>query len=162
MHDYRKTVKATLYMIYIAIFLLAVFTVFMPFLVRWFVEVRQKNPNLATSIMITCYPCVPFATAMLFSLRALLKNVLSGLILGDKNNTYLKIVALCCLCAAVITFIGGFRYMPFWIISCAAAIGALIIWTVRCVFDTALQLEREKEYKTVRKFYEENDNIGDR
>lgn len=162
MHDYRVSVKITLGFVYTAIVLLAAFAVFMPFLVQWFVEIRHKDESLATAIMLTCYPCVPFAAALLFSLRALLKNVLEGLILGDKNNKYLKIIAFCCLFAGIIMVLGGFKYMPFWISGAAAIVGALIIWTVRSVFDSALQIQREKEFKSVRLFYEEDDNIGDR
>lgn len=162
MHDYRVSVKITLVITYISMILLVAFAVFLPFLVTEYVEIRHKSATLATTIMVTCYPCIPFAAATLISLRGLLKNALAGLILGDQNNKHLKIIAVCCLCAAIIMILGGFSYMPFLISGAAALIGALIIWTVRSVFDSALQMQREKDFKSVRLFYEEDDNIGDR
>ena len=162
MHDYRKTVKITLIVTYIAIAILIAFTVFLPFLVRWFVEIRNKDQSLAATIMLTCYPCIPFAFAILFSIKALLKNVLCGLILGDKNNNYLKIVAISCLGASVVMIIGGLKYMPFLISGIAAMACALIVWTLRSVIDAALQTQREQEYESVRLFYEKDNNIGNR
>lgn len=162
MHDYRNSVKITLILTYIALALLLIFTVTMPFLVQWFVEVRHKDPTLATSIMITCYPCVPFAVGLFWSLRCFLKNVLSGLVLGDKNIKLLKIMAICCFFAAVIMIAGGFRYMPFWISGGAALVGALVITTFRNIFDSILQMQREEDFRSVRMFYEKDDNIGNR
>ncbi len=162
MHDYRKSVKFTLYLTYAAMAITALITVFMPLAVQWFVEIRGKDPNLATSIMITCYPCMPFAAVMLYSLRKLLLNMLDGLVLGDANVRLLRTISICCLGASVIMILGGFRYMPFYISGFAAAAGALVVCVIKNVFDCALQMQREEEFESVRKHYEKDSNIGNR
>ena len=162
MKDYKASVKVALWLVYAAIVLVALVTVFFPFPVEWFVEIRGKDVNLATTIMIVYYPCIPFAFAFLIALRNLLSNLLSGLIFGDANNKHLKVVCVCCAFAALIMLLGGFRYMPFWISGLAAAAGALLTLVIQKVFNSALQYQREVEYKSVREMYEKDDNIGNR
>lgn len=162
MKGYNFSVKLTLGLVYAAMVVTAALTVSFPFLVQWFVEVRHKDPNLATSIMIVFYPCIPFAIAFLTALRNLLVNLKKGLVLGDANIRHLKVIALCCLGAAIIMILGGFKYMPFWISGIAAAAGALLTAVIEKVFSVALYAKREVEYKSVREKYEKDYNIGDR
>lgn len=162
MKDYKISVKLTLGFVYAAMVLLALLTVTFPFLVEWFVEIRQKDPNLATTIMIISYPCVPFAAAMLIAMRNLLVNLNRGLVLGDANIRHLKVIAISCLGAGIIMIAGGFKYMPFWISGLAAIFGALIVAVIGKMFSVALGAKREQEYKSVREKYEKDDNIGNR
>lgn len=162
MNDYKKKVKFTLIVTYIAMFLLLLFVIFLPLLAQYFVEVRSKDKALASTILLTCYPCVPFAALTLFSLRKLLKNVLNGLILGDSNIKALRIITICLALAGVIMFAGGFFYMPFFISGAAAIICSLIVYVLSSVLNAALSAKREEEFGKVREYYEKNDNIGNR
>ena len=162
MKDYKASVKITLCLVYVAIAIMVLITVFFPFLVQWFVEKRHKDPALATAIMIVFYPCVPFAAAFLYSIRGLLVNLKNGLVFGDANIRHLKVIAVSCLAAGVIMIIGGFRYMPFWISGIAALAGALLSADIERVFSFALSKQREKEFSDVREQYEKDDNIGNR
>ncbi len=162
MTDCKKSVKSALIITYISMVLLLLFVIFLPLLVQYYVEIRGKDPNLATTIMLTCYPCVPFAAVVLYSLRGLLKNVLAGLILGDKNIKFLRIISICLLLSAIVMFIGGFKYMPFFISAAAALICGLIVFVLENVLNAALSVKREEEFKDVRNYYEKNDNLGNR
>ena len=162
MKDYKLSVKITLCLVYVAIAVSLLITIFFPFLVEWFVEKRHKDPALATAIMIIFYPCVPFVAAFLYSLRGLLVNLKKGLVFGDANIRYLKIIAVSCLAAGVIMIIGGFRYMPFWMSGLAAIAGALLSAVIERVFSFSLYKQREVEFIEVREQYEKDDNIGNR
>lgn len=150
MRDYKKSVKFTLAIINISIIILFALAVALPWIITWYTEVRHKDASLPTVVMLTCYPCLPFATVALFRLRKLLKNILDGLVFGDKNISALRIVSVCCLGGAAITLVAGFYYMPFWVISIAAGGCALIIKTIKDVFAAELDSRREELYESVR------------
>ncbi len=150
MHDYKKSVKITYTIINLSIVVLFALAVALPWLVTWFVQVRQKDQGLPVVVMLTCYPSLPFAAAALFSLRKLLKNILGGLVFGDQNTTCMKKIAFCCLAGAIITFIAGFYYLPFFVVSIAAAGCALIVKVIKDIFSSELQQRREELYNSVR------------
>ena len=146
----EKSLKFSLAIINISIILLFALAVALPWLTTWYVEVRQKNAGLPTVVMLTCYPCLPLATIALFSIRKLLKNCLSGLVFGDQNITALKTVSICCLGGAIITLIAGNFYMPFFVVSIAAAGCALIVKVIKDLFAAELQSRREEMLESMR------------
>lgn len=150
MSDYKKSVKFTLVVINISIILLFALAVTLPCIVTWFVEVRHKNAGLPALVMLTCYPSLPFAAISLFSLRKLLKNILNGLVFGDKNISALRNISICCACGAVITFIAGFFYLPFFVVSIAAFGCSVVVRALKDTFAAELQKQRDKLYESVR------------
>lgn len=149
MESYKRPVKFALYMVYVFSVLLIAVSVALPFIVTWYVETRGRDQTLPATIMLTCYPCLPFAAVILISLRRLLKNVLSGLILGDKNLNLLRAVTVSCFAVTAITVAAGRLYTPFYIIAAAAAAGGLTFFIVKSLFDTLLQKQREKEIEEI-------------
>lgn len=111
--------------------ILAVFTVALPWMVTWYAEVMQRSQTLATTIFITCYPCVPFAAATLIFLHKLLKNASLNGILNDTNLRYLKNIARGTLVIAVITFVAGNFYMPFFLVGATFAFVSLLSFSFR-------------------------------
>ena len=150
MRDYKKSVKITFIVINIAIVVLFALAIALPWLVTWFVEVRHKDGGLPAVVMLTCYPSLPFAAVALFSLRKLLKNILNGLVFGDQNITALRKISICCACGAVITFIAGFYYLPFFVVSIASFGCALIVKALKDTFAAELDSRREELYNSVR------------
>lgn len=149
MESYKKPVKAALYMVYVFGVLLAVLSVALPFIVTWYVESRGRDQTLPATIMLTCYPCLPFAAAILAALRRILNNVLGGLILGDKNLSLLRVLSVSCFAITAITVAAGRQYTPFYIIAASAAAGGLIFFVVRSLFGALLQKQRESEIKDI-------------
>ena len=72
------------------IFLIGIVAVFLPLLVTLYVEKTGRLEILATTIMITCYPCAPFTVLSLWYLRKVLKNFLAKNYLAPENEKYLK------------------------------------------------------------------------
>ncbi len=146
----QKSLKFSLIIITIAIIALFALSVTLPWLVTWFVEIKHKDAGLPALIMLTCYPCVPFVAVALFNLRKLIKNCLNGMVFGDKNITSLKIVSVCCLCGATITFVSGFFYLPFFALSIASAGCALIAKVIKDLFLAELNSRREELLNSMR------------
>ena len=90
MKNYRRSAKLSLFVTYVFMVALLLCVIFLPMIVTWYVEVKGRDQTLPTTIMLTCYPLVPFAAIVLFSLRRLLINLLSGLVIGEQNIKMLK------------------------------------------------------------------------
>ncbi len=128
-----KHVRISILLIDICFFLLGVFVVALPFVITWYAEVMGRGPNLATTVMVTCYPCVPFGWAILLSMRRFLKQVVKGLLFSDYSIKQLKNVCICCVVIAVITIIAGNFYMPFFIVGGTFMFLSLISFSLRAV-----------------------------
>lgn len=146
----KKSMNFSLVIIDVSIIVLFALAIALPWLVTWFVEVRNKDAGLPTVVMLTCYPCVPFAVTALLYLRKLLKNCLAGLVFGDQNITALRVVTWSCLGGAVITFVAGYYYMPFYVVSIAAAGCAIIVKVIKDIFVAELDARREELFESVR------------
>lgn len=120
MKDYKKSAKFTYYVTCFLMVVLLALVIVLPFGVTWYVEKMHRPADLATVVMLTCYPCTPLAAVLLFSLNRLTKNISKGDILIDKNLAYLKRSSLSCFIAGLIMLISGFFYMPFYIASGSA------------------------------------------
>lgn len=149
MFKYRKCAKFTLCIVYFFILLLAALAVALPFLVTWYVETKGRPADLATVVMVTCYPCTPLAAIALLSARKLLKNILGGEILCQSNISLVRRICLACFFAGIIMLVAGFFYMPFYIASAAALVCALVLKIV-CdlateAFGNKTPLEDEKQ-----------------
>ena len=131
MRDYRFNAKILLHITHLFILILAVMTLTLPFLVTWYVETMGRSPDLATVVMVTCYPCVPLGFITLVSMRKLLKSLATGNPRDPQNLTHLNKIATCCLAAGVVMFIAGFFYMPFFIAAAAAVTCSLFAAAMR-------------------------------
>ena len=145
MQGYKAAVKISLYLVYVFAVVLIVVSVALPFIITWYVEERSGDETLPATIMLTCYPCLPFAAIILISLRRLLKNVLGGLVLGDKNLNLLRILSIASFAITAITFAAGRQYKPFYIIALSAAACGLTFFAVKSIFGVLLGERREKD-----------------
>lgn len=144
MKNYRKSAKLSLFVTYVFMAALLLCVIFLPMVVTWYVEVKGRDQTLPTTIMLTCYPLVPFAAIVLLSLRRLLINLLSGLVIGEQNIKMLKRISICCLAAGLIMIFVGHRYMPFYIAGIAAAACSLIVSVIQNLFEALLQAQNEE------------------
>lgn len=144
MKNYRKSAKLSLFVTYVFMVALLLCVIFLPMVVTWYVEIKGRDQSLPTTIMLTCYPLAPFAAVTLFSLRRLLINLLSGLVIGEQNIKMLKRISICCLCAGLIMIFVGHLYMPFYIAGIAAAACSLIVSVIQNLFEALLQAQNEE------------------
>lgn len=140
MQNYKKSAKISLIITYVFMLLLVVLTIGLPYGITWYVEVKGRAPDLAATVMLTCYPCVPFAAVALFRLRRFLKNLIRDTLFEGKNLYDLIYIAFCCLFSGIIMLIAGFFYMPFYISGGAAMFCALI---VKVIYDALLSFKKE-------------------
>ncbi len=118
--------------IFIALFIIGIFA--LPAAVTWYVEVRGREPSLPTTIMLTCYPCAPFAAIALLSVKNVLKAILKNEAFTDKVIKNLKTICICAFSIAVITLIATIFYMPFFVCFVCFAFMGLITLMISGLF----------------------------
>ena len=154
MRDYKFNAKILLHITHLFMLILAVMTLTLPFLVTWYVETMGRSPDLATVVMVTCYPCVPLGFITLLSMQRLLKSLAKGDPRNPQNLTCLNKIAVCCLVAGAVMFIAGFFYMPFFIAGAAAVTCALFSAAMRnmlAAFDICKDCDDEEQTNTEEK-----------
>lgn len=126
-------VKFSIILTTVFIILILIIAALLPFLVTWYVEKAHRLESLATTIMLTYYPCAPFTILSLLYLRKLLKSVEDKNILCDDNIKNLKYMSLCCIIISFITVIAGRFYLPFFIVAATFLFLSLLIFVLRSV-----------------------------
>ncbi len=131
---HAKLLKVTLWLTNIFILLLIICAVALPWGVTWYVETMGRSQKLPAIIMVTCYPCVPFAGAILLYIRRIIKNILTDMLFHLDNVIYFKRISLFCLIIALITLIGGRFYLPFFIVGIAFGFFAFATYVYMAVY----------------------------
>lgn len=126
-------IKISIILTDIFISLIFVLALLLPTLVTIYVERANRLESLATTIMVTCYPCAPFTMLGLWFLRKTLKNVLNKDFLCDQNIKCLKYMSICFVIIAVITVIAGRYYLPFYIVAATFLFLSLIVFIFRSI-----------------------------
>ncbi len=130
-----NSVKFSIILTTVFLVLLIAFSVMLPWLVTWYVQIAGRNETLATTIMVTCYPCAPFTAVILLSLRKLLKNISNNNFDKAKNTKLLKYMSISCLVISVITLISGRYYLPFFIVAATFLFLSVIIFAFKSLSD---------------------------
>ena len=141
----NNSVKLSIYITDFITVLFCAAAVLLPRFTKWYITYMGRPENLRNIILAVCYICLPFALLALFSLRRLLKNIMRGKTFVPDNTKQLNLLFICCALAAVITLFAGYFYLPFYIISVAAAFFALILRVIKNVFRSAIELKSENE-----------------
>ena len=140
----NNLIKLSIYITDAFLLALIILAVILPFSVTWYAEKMGRSPTLAATVMVTCYPCVPFAAIALFLLRKLLYLAIDGELISEKGEKYIKNIAICCIVIAVITLIAGKFYLPFWIVSAALSFIALLSFCARSLLKEYLDQKPTK------------------
>lgn len=139
--DNAKCLKLSVIITNIFLVILLLFTIFLPILVTWYVETMQRPASLPATILVTCYPCVPFAGACLLLIRKLLKYALEGKLFSEESVRCFKRLSYCCIAIAVITIIAGKFYLPFFIVGATFAFLSLLTFSLKCIFESEIKAE---------------------
>ena len=91
------------------------------------------------------YPSAVFAAVILYSLLKLLFNIKNENVFITENTKYLRTVSWCCFAIAIITFIGGFFYMPFMFVAAAGGFTGMLLRVLKNVMQSAVELREESD-----------------
>ena len=142
MNNY-KYIRLSIIITDIFLIVLFFFATTLPWLVTWYVETMKRSVTLAATVMVTCYPCVPFATACLLLTRKLLKNTLAKKLFSENSVLCLRRLSACCIVISAITLIAGKFYLPFLIVGAAFAFISLLTFSLKCIFSEVQTMKTE-------------------
>ncbi len=91
------------------------------------------------------YPSAVFSAVILYALIKLLFNILNEKVFIKQNAKYLKTVSYCLLIVGMITFAGGFFYMPFMFVAAAGLFTGMMLRVLKNVFQSAVELREESD-----------------
>ena len=147
--------KSTVLSIVVCIVVIAILTAgifFGPWAMKtWFILFRGWDADsdalqrLLTVFKACFYPCSVFAYIALYSLLRLLFNIRKQMIFDEQNVKYLRVISWCCFAVSLITFVGGFFYLPFFFVAAAAAFVGLMLRIVKNVMQNAVEIKAENE-----------------
>ena len=129
-----KLLRVAYWLTNIFIFVLIVCAVALPWAGTLYVETMGLSQKLPAIIMVTCYPCVPFAGAILLYLRRIIRNISTDMLFHLDNMIYFKRISLFCLVIALITLIGGRFYLPFLIVGIGFGFFAFATYVYMAVY----------------------------
>lgn len=128
-------IKFSIILTTVALVLLIGFAIMLPWLVTWYVKIMGRHENIATVVMVTCYPCTPFTAVILLSLRKMLKSISAGNLEKSANSKLLMYMTVSCFIISAITLIAGKFYMPFFIVAATFVFLAVIIFAFKNITD---------------------------
>ncbi len=129
-----NSIKFSIMLTDIFLLALSVVAVLLPLLVTWYVDKTGRNETLATTIMVTCYPCAPFTAMTLYYLRKVLIRFSKGEYSSPDNIKNLKYMCLCCIIIALITLVAGRFYLPFFLVAATFLFLTLLLFVFRNIF----------------------------
>lgn len=150
MLKHKKSVKVSLMLTYVLMVSLAVLVFTVPFIIIWYVEIRncpEYLPRLSKIIMLTFYPCVPIAMAVLIKFRKLLLNLFSDKVFDKENVSLLFFISVCMIIITVILLFSGYFYMPFWVAAAATAVCTLTIHVMKNIIQSGCTEVEKEELK---------------
>lgn len=118
-----------------------------PWLVRLFTEQRAVGlVEKQALFLISIYTAAIPAAAALWDLWRLLWNLGCSQVFTQKNVTILRRLSWYCIGVGLICLVSCVYYLPFLLVSAAAAFMGLILRVVKNVFAEAIALKNENDY----------------
>ncbi len=152
MTDSKTSIKLSVYVCAIVSVLLAILVLFAPSLFdlymsnfRGFAIDSEKIIMLKKVFIICFYPCSVFAAVILYSLFKILFNIKNGEVFIVKNSMHLRAITICLTVIGLITFAGGFFYMPMMFVSAAGLFTAMFSHVLKSLYKSAVELREEND-----------------
>lgn len=86
------------------------------------------------------------AAITLWGLRRLLRNIGAGAVFIAENTSILRCISWCCIAAGLVYLASALYYMPFLVLSAAAAFVGLLLRVVKNAFAEAVCIKDENDY----------------
>ena len=145
--DQDKSVKLSKFCVVLFMVLLAAVCLTAPWLFRLLIRLRlwDQQVKLPMFLVSTYTVAVPGAVA-LAALWRLLKNISGGAVFVAGNVKLLRLLSWCCIAAGLVCLVSAFYYLPFLLLSAAAAFVGLMLRVVKNAFAEAVEIKNENDF----------------
>ncbi len=112
---------------------------------RYFSEYRGFGTGIYITVLLCYYPSALLGEAALVALGRMLFSIRGGDPFCRQNVRRLRLISAFCFCVAIITFAGGFMYIPFFYVCAATGFVGLILRVVKNVMQSAVEMREESD-----------------
>lgn len=142
-----KSLRLSRFCVALFMVLLAALCLGAPWLFRLLIALRPAELSGKLPLFLaSTYTVAAPAAAALYGLRKLLQNIGGGAVFVAENVSLLRLLSWCCIAAGLLCLASTLYYMPFLLISAAAAFMGLILRVLKNVFAEAVRLKNENDY----------------
>lgn len=134
MNNRNRTLMILLITVIVLTVLLTAAVFFMPYLVKAYLDARQRTDITMTYLLAAFYACVPILYLLLGVLMKLLFCFKSGKVYSKANELRVRILSWCCFFVGGICLVGRIWYMPYLVMAPAALFTGLILAVLRFGF----------------------------
>lgn len=145
MWNTKKSASLSLFAVYLCMAAFVALLLFAPYLLKTYFEFTKRAEDVLTTALIGLYVSAPPIGAALLALLRLLNNIRVDKVFINQNVTLLRHISWDCFAVALVTFIVGFFYLPFFIVFAASAFIGLILRVVKNVMAAATEIKNENE-----------------
>ena len=114
-------------------------------LLVWYRDLRQLPWQVCAAIMAGFYLCVPAVLYALWSVEALLRNVLKAQIFILGNVRRIRRIRWCCAWVSVVCLGAAVLYPPLLFLAVIMAFLALVVSVVKNVMAAAVEIREEND-----------------
>ena len=132
-------------MITVFLALLAVGSLGLPWLLRWYVGYAGKAMTILLPVMISLWACAVPAFIALIQLAKMLKNIALDRVFVPQNVAALRVISWCCFAVSLVFLCFFFYYVLGIILAILAAFAGLVLRVVKNVFTQAVEIKAEND-----------------
>lgn len=143
----KGKISATVSLVVVSVFtlLMIVVAIGAPWLFKLYTEFFDRAKYVYTPLLVTYYFALIPGILSASHLLRLLINIRKDEVFIRKNVVSLMVITAGLFLLFVITFVAGFFYFPFFIVSAAALFMGIILCVVKSVFVKATELKNEND-----------------
>ena len=149
MWNSKKSVNLSLVVCFVTIILIVILSLFINnFAINYFDYANDSDHAQYLKYIAfigSFYPCAILGIVAVISLIKMLFRIKNENSFCKENVKSLKVISWCCFIVALITFIGGFFYLPLIVVTVAAGFFGLILRVVKNVIHSAIELREEND-----------------
>ena len=118
---------------------------FLPAILEWYLGFRYLSTWERHTIMTSFYICVLIIGYALWSMDALLRSILRGVVFVRENVRIIRRVCWCCGLVALITAVTSIAYLPLIFLAVVMGFLCLTVSVVCGVMDAAVTIREEND-----------------
>jgi len=145
MNEKLHATKVTLWVNRSIMAIVVLFLPCLPFFLNWYYAQSPLSVQGYNAILIAFYCCAVFVLLALWSMDALLRNILDGEVFVSDNVRLLRRIRWCCALISVICLPASFFYVPLWIMVIIMAFLSLVVCVVVQVMKAAVAIREEND-----------------
>ena len=141
----KHHISLTLCVTYIAVGMVVLVAVGLPWILKWNSLIRTLLPGERTAILAGYYCCLPLLLLTLWKVRRLLVNIQKEEVFTEENVKLLATIRNCCAGIFFVCLIVGFFFFPLLLLVAILGFLCLMMQVLKQVMAQAVALREEND-----------------